>query len=1557
MTTRYSPLYANFIEWDDPLNALVTASDHVTAVLSLFESAEVIKKWGQITRGRATFRKQPYWDELAVEGRIVSLYQHNAILNAGFVFPFREMGAFLVQKVKEGVDRDGRETVEMSGMGMEHLLTKYRHWAPIGEETIYSTTLAATAIGPTATTLAVGAPHGNKSCTVVSTDGFDVGDEIRLEMGTPSGSDGIHVSRLTGIEEPGWNENQVTFLDRMPYDAPATNDVEVRTAKLRLTSVTGMAVGMRVRITLDSAAVHETLIIKVEGADREVIIRDGLPSPAASGKAVVAYDYSEPATDDVTQIIAPAAADGWAIEFDSGSYDGTATGTTHAPAGDSAWDLLSATAQQTGEFFRIQYLGDGHLPRKLLKWQRAHVDSSITLWNYADTASVAVKTEDVNSGIIYDLYRERESDIITRLYPVASDGRISFAYCSEEALADAATAGFTVVISTDLYQPDYIEHNAGVTAHGVLEETVRYGNITLSKEGSVTELQSASNAMLLQSMTTLNESQNRTYWRCRAQIHRPVFPGQYLTINNQGTPLGAGSEPPNYTTLYILEVRETYSASDKGVIMTSLLLSEEPFIQPSAVQSLGGHLRATNQAARRQQTVETRTATYKIETGGTGSGVYLPLAGGTMTGSIGLGSGLTVDGVDISAHAANASAHHAPVTVVAPIALSGQQVSLAINADAGLYDSSGLKIKLATHSGLALGSNELKVGTPTTLTAATTNQVAGNTHAHAVTWTAEGYNTTSTLLGVNASGYMSAKKIAAGIGVSALSNAALFSYPSATTDKALHLRARSGQSASLLEVTSSTDTTWLKVTPDGNLESGDPGFVSGRTGWQISRYGKAEFNDVFVRGELHAVVFTADEVNAAGGSLMVATSSTVAPQVGGSDNVLPAVGSSFTLNATASWVTGYNYFPVGSVIRIKTIKVGSGIDVYDIYAEVTAVGSQAGRVTSPAAGQRASAGYYPLTCTLRWGGAVGYQIPDGSAMVLWTEAQTTPSGYTGNIHITSSGNYTPYIDVSTLAHIAKTTWVATPTTTPRVRLGNLDGVLGLPEQWGIAMGTDLSSSATSARYIVASDLQLSLHNVDLDIYSGASQTVSISNTGNVKFGTNVSSGATTTFSFVASDGTLRIGPSSGPYVYWGGDGLYMRNSSGATVIQLDSSGNSTFQGAMNIGTGGGIWQGTGSFGSPTTGLKIWNDSGVGRLATYNAGTAQVYFDTTGALVAGGGLVTMDASGFHALKTATATQAVHMRGTGIEFEATTTVDASRGLNWISGGNTFARISGYSASGGKLQIYNSNPSATGSHEAVIDLFVENLTAAKTAGLYIKSGSTSEDAKVLVTGPLTTDKGISVGAYFTPNVGQVVTDLTGSAWNSVVLLDTARVDHGMTAIVNTSTYGALGKNGTMIGGLAVSGLTESGTAINLQGYATTVDTTEATSSYAAIQASAYKKSGTGTTTLGNDDNLFAVSNNASTQFIVKGDGQIFSNGAHSTYDDFADAELVRAVTLARNPAGLIRSKFDEWVRYNRDDLEQLGLLSTGGFINVTGMQALHSGAIWELHKRLSKLEERLT
>lgn len=67
-------------------------------------------------------------------------------------------------------------------------------------------------------------------------------------------------------------------------------------------------------------------------------------------------------------------------------------------------------------------------------------------------------------------------------------------------------------------------------------------------------------------------------------------------------------------------------------------------------------------------------------------------------------------------------------------------------------------------------------------------------------------------------------------------------------------------------------------------------------------------------------------------------------------------------------------------------------------------------------------------------------------------------------------------------------------------------------------------------------------------------------------------------------------------------------------------------GAMTIGTNGGIYQGTGTFASPTTGLKIWNDSGIGRIGGYNTGTLQWYANTDGKLSAGGGNALLDSNG-------------------------------------------------------------------------------------------------------------------------------------------------------------------------------------------------------------------------------------------------------------------------------------------------------------------------------------------
>lgn len=62
---------------------------------------------------------------------------------------------------------------------------------------------------------------------------------------------------------------------------------------------------------------------------------------------------------------------------------------------------------------------------------------------------------------------------------------------------------------------------------------------------------------------------------------------------------------------------------------------------------------------------------------------------------------------------------------------------------------------------------------------------------------------------------------------------------------------------------------------------------------------------------------------------------------------------------------------------------------------------------------------------------------------------------------------------------------------------------------------------------------------------------------------------------------------------------------------------------LDIGTSGGIYQGTGTFASPTTGLKISNSGGIGKVEGFNTGVVQAYFGTDGKLYAASGAVVLD----------------------------------------------------------------------------------------------------------------------------------------------------------------------------------------------------------------------------------------------------------------------------------------------------------------------------------------------
>ena len=112
--------------------------------------------------------------------------------------------------------------------------------------------------------------------------------------------------------------------------------------------------------------------------------------------------------------------------------------------------------------------------------------------------------------------------------------------------------------------------------------------------------------------------------------------------------------------------------------------------------------------------------------------------------------------------------------------------------------------------------------------------------------------------------------------------------------------------------------------------------------------------------------------------------------------------------------------------------------------------------------------------------------------------------------------------------------------------------------------------------------------------------------------------------------------------------------------------------------------------------------------------------------------------------------------------------------------------------------------------------------------------------------------------------------------------------------------------------------------------------------------------------NDNLFIVANAGAAKFIVDIEGELHSDGgAQSAYDEYDDAQLIRACDLSRG-RGTIDSKFDKFIAYNHEHLADLKLVgreedgTPNHFINVTGMQRLHNGAIWQQYEKHQQLLE---
>ena len=220
------------------------------------------------------------------------------------------------------------------------------------------------------------------------------------------------------------------------------------------------------------------------------------------------------------------------------------------------------------------------------------------------------------------------------------------------------------------------------------------------------------------------------------------------------------------------------------------------------------------------------------------------------------------------------------------------------------------------------------------------------------------------------------------------------------------------------------------------------------------------------------------------------------------------------------------------------------------------------------------------------------------------------------------------------------------------------------------------------------------------------------------------------------------------------------------------------------------------------------------------------------------------------------------------------------------------------------------------------------------------------------------ISTGGEDNPDPGSGGLCLQqGAIDSSIMTFKSSDVAHGITNTAETDTYGFFQKVNGASGGLKMFGFSEGESALQIDADYTTDNTTKGTGATCPLQFNIRKKDGTGTGSPGADANMFSVTNNGQTKFIVDEDGDIHNDGSVTAYDNYEDAQLVRAFDLSHGK-GVIDSKFDKFISYNHEALADMKLVgreedgTPNHFVNVTGMQRLHNGAIWQQYEKTERL-----
>lgn len=494
---------------------------------------------------------------------------------------------------------------------------------------------------------------------------------------------------------------------------------------------------------------------------------------------------------------------------------------------------------------------------------------------------------------------------------------------------------------------------------------------------------------------------------------------------------------------------------------------------------------------------------------------------------------------------------------------------------------------------------------------------------------------------------------------------------------------RASTSVITQELTGAGATTSVSLTNGTGFKSSQYASGFAGNGWRIYRQDNTaksewEVDNLTVRGTLSVYELLIQQIRATNGSIFVSAAAKIESVTGTGTYTLIVEGGS----------SDYAPFAVGDILRAQRVSLGTSTLVWQSDLTVTAI-SVGGNTraftatlrpgsTAPAAGME----YVRLgnTTDLNRQGAVYLTADDSGAPFIdivndvtshadWGTAAKvkTRIGRLNGIVGGATANYGIWSGTGTASTNSWVKMAEDGILLNNVPLKMYNGALQTVDfaaNGNLKIGTNVANASTTAlswngtTLTIKGDITVTGGDAATETYAdgkASSAQAGAQSYSDTELGKIVTKATgRLAFSFATAPtgtglylGSTHLGYYNGGWkTYMNNDGDFFLSGTGTQGLTWDRSSNTlaidgaitarsgNIAGVLTIGTSGGIYQGTGTFATPTTGLKIWNTSGFGRIGGYETGVLQWYAGTDGKLYAGSGSVVIDDSGITVLSSGT-----------------------------------------------------------------------------------------------------------------------------------------------------------------------------------------------------------------------------------------------------------------------------------------------------------------------------------